>query len=336
MMNAGQPALPTSTAKVVHVFASEQRSFKIAESISPLGTMIHDRQACVVIDTKLQADTIPLKVSVRGVPGAPRTEWSMQLASQRMITPLLALSSVFNALSVTAAERTDAVFTAKSRVRVQDHGTVELVDHGYTAIGFGNPLALAQLRMFDVLAAAYGNPFEDSRIEGMEVELDVRFERDVVSILDALVTSTEVDPGRDVNVYVTVQRFGRPEEVQIVPVHVPTTAAGEKLEIAFEPGNLVSLERPEPTDLDQILDNVRMGYPATSLVVSSKLPAQGLRLRGHVVSGLPGSALDMLQLSGDSARPQPTPTYARKEIPMHQVVLGSARITLDVRREPLR
>jgi hypothetical protein len=164
----------------------------------------------------------------------------------------------------------------------------------------------------------------------------VRFARDVVTVLDALVPSTEVDPDSDVNVYVTLQRFGQPEEVRIVPVHVPESAAGEKIEIAFEPGNQVQLELPEPTNLDQILDNVRAGFPATSLVVSTKLPSQGMRLRGHVVRGLPGSALDMLQLAGDSARTPPFATQTRTELPMKDVVAGSARVTLEVRREPLR
>jgi hypothetical protein len=336
MMNAGQPALPTATANVLHVLANERRSFKIAESIDPLGTMIHDRQAAIVVDTQLKADTVPLTVRVSGVPGAPRTEWNVELASQRMMTPMLSLAAVFNAMSVTAAERSDLVFSARSRVKVQDYGTIELVDHGYTPVGFGNPMALAQLRLFDVLAAAYGNPFEDSRIEAMEVDLSVRFERDLVMVLDALVPSTEVDPGRDVNVYLTLQRFGQPEEVRIVPVHVPESAAGEKIEIAFEPGNQVQVERPEPKNLSQILDNVRLGYPATSLVVSTKLPTQGVRMRGHVVHALPGSAMDMLQLSGGSARKHTFATHKRTELPMKKVVQGSARLTLDVRREPLR
>lgn len=336
MMNAGQPALPTATANVLHVFASEQRSFKIAEALEPLGTLIHDRQAGIVVDTQLEADTVPLTVRVKGVPGAQRSEWNVELASQRMLTPMLALSAIFNALSVTAAERSDVVFAAKSRVKVQDHGTVELHDFGYTPVGFGNPVALAQIRLFDVLAAAYGNPFEDSRIEHMEVEIDVRFARDVVTVVDARVPSTEVDPGSDVNVYLTLQRFGEPEEVRIVPVHVPQSAAGEKIEIAFEAGNSVQVERPEPKNLDQILDNVRAGYPATSLVVSTKLPTQGMRMRGHLVRELPGSAMDMLQLAGDSARPQIFATQERKELPMQDVVLGAARINLHVRREPLR
>jgi hypothetical protein len=122
--------------------------------------------------------------------------------------------------------------------------------------------------------------------------------------------------------------------VKIVTVHVPASAAGEKIELAFEPGNQVQLERPEPENLDQIIDNVRMGFPSTSLVVSVKLPSQGLRLRGHVVRNLPGSALDSLQLGGAGARPTAFATQSRTELPMHEVVVGSARITLDVRREP--
>ena len=255
---------------------------------------------------------------------------------RRMLTPMLTMASAFNALSVTAAETSDMVFTARTKVKVEGHGTIELLDYGYAPLGFGNPVPLTQLRVFDVLDAAYGNPFEEARVEQVEIDLDVRFERGVITVLDALVPSTEVDPGRDTNVYLTLQRFGQPEEVQIIKVFVPESAAGEKVEIAFEPGNIVQLERPEPKDLAQIFDNVRMGYPATSLVVSTKLPTQGLRLRGHVVSALPGSAFDMLQLQGDSARPGVFATQKRVELPMKHVVLGSARVTLDVRREPLR
>ncbi|MFI5308152.1 MAG: hypothetical protein ACHQ53_12405 [Polyangiales bacterium] len=334
MLNAGQPALPTCTARVLHVLASESRSFKIAEAGDILGTLVHDRQAAIVVDTRLKADSVPLHLRVLGVQGAPRTEWNVELASHRMLTPMLAFSALGNALSVTAAENSDAVFEVDSRVRIAGHGTIEVVDVGYTPSGLDNPMALSQLRLFDLIEAAYGNPFEQARIERIDVDLDVRFTRDVITVLDALVPATEVDPDRDLNVYLTVQKFDQPPEVKIVPVHVPASAAGEKIELAFEPGNQVQLERPEPENLDQIIDNVRMGFPSTSLVVSLKLPSQGLRLRGHVVRNLPGSALDSLQLGGAGTRPTAFATQSRTELPMHEVVVGSARITLDVRREP--
>jgi hypothetical protein len=336
MMNAGQPALPTCTARVLHVLASQQRSFKIAESIEPLGTLVHDRQAAIVVDTALRADTVPMVLRLHGVEGAPRSEWRVELASQRLLTPMLAFSALLNALGVSAGERNDAVFSARSKVKVQGHAPIELTDHGYTPMGVGSPLALGQLRMFDAINAAYGNPFEATRIESIELDLDVRFERDVIELHEALVQTSEVDPGRDLNVYLTVQRFGQPEEVKIVKVHVPARAAGQKIELLLQPGGQVELERPEPTSLGQIFDNVRLGYPSTSLVVSLKLATTGVKLRGHVVRDLPGSALDTLQLSAEGGNPPTFATQLHEELPLGQVVFGSARIPLDVREEPLR
>jgi hypothetical protein len=336
MMNAGQPALPTCTARVLHVLASQQRSFKIAESIEPLGTLVHDRQAAIVVDAGLRADTVPMVLRLHGVKGTPRSEWRVELASQRLLTPMLAFSALLNALGVSAGERNDAVFAAKSRIEVQGHAPIELSDFGYTPLGLGSPVALGQLRMFDAIAAAYGNPFEAARIERIELDLDVRFERDVIELHEARVQSSEVDPGRDINVYLTLQRFGQPEEVKIVKVRVPERAAGQKIELLFQPGGEVELQRPEPTSLAQIFDNVRLGYPSTSLVISTKLATTGVRLRGHVVRDLPGSALDTLQLSAEGGNPPRFATQLHEELPLGQVVFGSARIPLEVREEPLR
>lgn len=335
MMNGGQPALPTATARVLHILASEQRSFKIAEAQAPLGAMVHDRQAAIVIDTSVAPVLVPMAVRVHGATFAPKTEWKMELASHRLMTPMLSFSAILNALSATVAEQTDVVFEAKSRVRIAGHGTFEVTDVGYTPVGVGTPSAIGQLRVLDLVSAAYMNPFEQARVEGIEIDLTLRFARDLVQIVDAMVPAGIVDPGRDVNVYVTLRRFGAADETKIVPVHVPMSAAGEKLEIAFEPGNQVRLEQPKADNLDQILRNVQEGFSATSLVVSTKLPSQGLSMRGHVVRNLPGSMLDTLQSTAESDSPTAFATQARTEIPMAAVVTGSARVKLEVRAEPL-
>jgi hypothetical protein len=336
MMNAGQPALPTTTARVLHILANERRSFKIAESIAPLGALVHDRQAAIVIHTDVTPKLVPLTVRVHGIQGAPRTEWKMEIASHRLLTPMLAFSAVLNALSATVAEQSDVVWQARSRVKVAGHGAFESTDFGYTPVGIGQPNAIAEMRMIDLVSVAYVNPFEQALVEGIEVDIDVRFGRDIVELVDAIVPASVVDPGRDVNVYLTLRRFGRPDETRIVPVHVPKSAAGEKIEIGFEPGNRVRLEMPKARTLQDVLENVQLGYPATSMVVSTKLPSQGLSLRGHVVHDLPGSLFDTLQGGGGSDTPNAFATQVRSEIPMAAVVTGSARVKLDVRAEPLR
>lgn len=336
MMGTGQPGFPTCTARILHVLASQQRSFKLGESQTSLGTMIHDRQSAVVIDTALKADTIPVQIQVTGVPQLPRDRWDVELSNHRMMTPMLAFTALANAMNASTSEQSDVTFSARSRVHVQGHGVIETQDVGYSPAGAASPLALGQLRMFQVLEAAYGNPFENTHIDRIEVDLALRYERDTLTIVDALVPSTEVDPGRDLNVYVTLKPFGGPDEIKRITLRVPQSAAGQKLELNFEPGNRVQIERPEPKNLSQLFEIVQLGYPSTSLVVSTKLPAQGLSLRGQVVRGLPASALDTLQLSADSAHPVPFATQIRTEVPVGHVLDGSARVTLDVRTEPLR
>lgn len=334
MFNAGQVGLPTCTARVLHVLSSAMRSFKIAEAQTPVGTLIHDRQSAIVIDQKLKADMIPLHVKILGVPDAPRTDWNVEVANQRMITPSLAFGATFSALDATISDNTDTVYEVRGRVSIEGHGTIETRDAGFASGGPGDSLSRA--RLFSVIGAAYGNPFEDARITGIDIAIDVRFDNDLTTIIDAMVAGDTVDPDRDVNVAVTLRRFGQPEEIKVIPVHIPASAAGDSVELAIEAGDDVQLDFPKPNSLDDILRMVQSGYQSTSLVISTKLPSQGVRLRGQLARSLPGSAFDSLSSTSGSDRAAAFPTIERKEIPMGHVLHGSARLKLNVRREPLR
>jgi hypothetical protein len=260
----------------------------------------------------------------------------VEIASHRLLTPMLAFAAVLNAIDTTAADRTDVVFEAKTRVDIEGHEPVALTDVGYSGFGAGTPMALSQLRMFRAISATYGNPFEDTRIRRVDVELALRFAHDVIDIIDAVVPAPEVDPGANVRVAVTLRPFGGDDEVREVEVPIPWSAAGQSVEVVFESGSSVQLDQPVPESLDQILDNLRAGYAATSMVASVKLPSRGLKLRGHVAHELPGSALDMLQLEGEASRPASFVTQRRQEIPLARVVTGSAKVKFNVREEPGR
>lgn len=334
MFNAGQLALPTATARVLHVLASQMRSFKISETLDPLGALVHDRQAAIVVETGIEPQTVPVKVRVRGVKGARRTKWEMQVASHRLLTPILTYAAVANAVRATASDRSHAVFTATSRVKLEGQGAIEVRDVGYSPIGVGFGRALTRLRLFDLLEAGYGNPFENTRVLSVDVDLQVRFVRDVTTIVDAMVDSKEVDPGRPLDVYVTLRPFGGSEQVQVVRVPIPESAAGSDIEIKLQPGDEVKIEQPRPESLAHLIDAVRSGYPSTSLVVSTKLPSSGLRMYGHVVRALPGSALDALQPTNESESGKPFATYERMEVPLDNVVIGSTRLKIKVRETP--
>ncbi|MFW6086872.1 MAG: SpoIVB peptidase S55 domain-containing protein [Myxococcota bacterium] len=333
MLNAGQIGLPAGPAKVLHVFQSQSRSFKIAEALETHGTMIHDRLSSVVVDRARKPTVVPITVRVHGVEDAPRTEWNVEVPNHRLLTPALTLAAVANAVEATASDLTNVVFRAESRVDIAGHGQVDVTDKGFH-VGGAKSGVLGQLRLFELMEVAYGNPFRDARVQGAEVDLHLEFARDVVELVDVSVPAKEVDPGSTVRMRVMTRRYGEPSEVRWVPLRIPERAAGEELEIEIEPGDEVDLEQPEPAGLGDLVKGVLRRGSSTALVVSKKMPSRGLRFRGHVVHGLPPSGLDTMQLVNDSGHGQPFVTQEREVVDVGSVVVGTAKLKLQVRETP--
>lgn len=335
MMDAGPTGLPTATARVLHVLVSEFRSFKIAEAARSLGTLVQDRQSAIVVDPDIDAARVPVRIRVRGAEGAPKTEWNVDVASHRALTPAIAFAVIANALKSTAGDDDEVIFRARSKVGIEGHGVVELDEQGYSPLGPSSPLALGQLRMFGLMEAAFGNPFEVSRVTSIDLELDLDFGEEVLQIVDASVPSDEVDPGQELTIYVRFRQVGERETTRAIKVRIPEAAAGATLNVSINGGAAVRIEQPRPASLDDLIEQTTTRFPATSMVVSLQMPSQGLRFQGHVVQSLPASALNSLQLVSTSEDSRPFVTRAYSEAKMSQVVVGAATLRLRVRDIPV-
>ncbi len=332
MMDAGATGLPTATARVLHVLVSELRSFKIAEAARPLGALVQDRQPAIVVDPGIAAARIPVRVKINGIEGAPKTEWNVEVASHRALTPSIVFGVIANAIKSTANDSTDVIFRAKSKVGIEGHGMVSLDERGFSPMGAASPAVFSKLRMFALMEAAFANAFETSRPTSVELELDLELSRSVYQIVDASIAQDEVDPGEEVTIYVRMRRVDRPDLVRAVKVRVPEAAAGTTVKVSVAAGNQVPIEQPRAGSLDDLIEQVKRRYPATSLVVALQMPTRGLSFEGHVVDSLPPSALSSLQLVSSSENSRPFITQSRTEIPMPQVVIGGAKLALRVRK----
>ncbi|MEZ4286800.1 MAG: SpoIVB peptidase S55 domain-containing protein [Polyangiales bacterium] len=331
MLDAGQAALPTATAKVVHLLVSEQRSFKLAESIAPLGTLIHDRQATIVVDTKMKAPQIPVRVRIHGLKGANKTEWNALIAVNPGLSAMLAFTVIGNALKSVSNDYVDTLYKATTRVGIAGHGTVVLHDEGFVTDGPSSMTMISQLRLFELMQAAFDNEFETTSITNIDVDLNVEFSRDVLQVVEVSATSNEVDPGSEIPIYVRIRRVDRGEEVRRFLVTVPNDAAGQTITVDVQPGPSVHVPLAEPRSFDDVINIVRSGYPATSLVLSIALPSRGLQFSGHVVDSLPGSALDAMHLGQSTAQPRAFATEFRQELELKKMVVGGGKLQLRVR-----
>jgi hypothetical protein len=331
MMGAGASGLPTATARVLHVLVSENRSFKIAESSQSLGALVQDRQPAIVVDPHIEPARIPVRVKVNGVEGAPKTEWHVDVASHRVLSPSIVFSVVANAIRATESDVADVIFTARSKIGIEGHGVVSLEEKGFSPMGAASSAVFSQLRMFGLMEAAFANPFETSRVTSIDLELDIEHSREVYQVADASVAYDEVDPGEEVTIYVRLRQVDQPDTIRAVKVLIPQAAAGQTVRVSVSAGNQVSIEQPRAGSLDDLIEQASRRYPATSLVVALRMPSRGLRFEGHVVDSLPASALNSLQLVSTTEDSRPFVTQSRTEVELQQVIIGGTTLSLRVR-----
>lgn len=335
MMNLGEIGLPTSTARVLHILASQARSFKIAEGLNPLGTLVHDRPSAIVVDSEVRAPTIPVRIRIDGVEDAIREEWNVEVSATRALAPMLIFSAMLNAIKTTASDATDVMFDAAYEVDLEGYGRIALEDSGYMASGPADPRALSRIRLFELLEIAYANPFAPSRLNAVDIRLSLRFGDETLRIVDASVASDEVDPGSTVPVRIVMRPYGNGDEVvREIEVRIPEHAAGETVEVEIAPGYAVDPERPMARDIRDLVRSVQNNFDSQSLVASLKMPSRGMRFRGHVTRSLPRSALDSLARVSGTGPSRPFSTYLRTPVPVGRIVLGSTTLNLRVRDVP--
>jgi hypothetical protein len=73
MNQSGVTALPTAIGKVLWFLASEMRSFKIGMAARPMGALVNDRQAAIVLSHTAQAPVIPVTMKIKGLEGPVHT-----------------------------------------------------------------------------------------------------------------------------------------------------------------------------------------------------------------------------------------------------------------------
>jgi hypothetical protein len=332
MMQGGIESLPTAVARVHWIMALTSRSYKLGEPIRPLGALVNDRQASIVIDTNSVAPVFPLRVKVDGAPGAPKTEWNMEVTGDQFMAPIYTALAVGNAAETTAAERDDSTFRAVSKVKIAKYGTITLVDFG---AGSGSPISpddFIRGRLVRSLGSLLNNPWEPVTIERVDTEIRVSSEREVFSVRGAKALDTEVDAGSPVRIQIEMQRYKGKIETRIIEVPVPAEMAGREIEIELAPGYEVERPLPAAESVAQLVANLpNQTFDPESIVASFRLRENGASHRGKVASRLPAGAIDTLRSSNDSNMPETFVATANTAIPLGRFLSGRDTVRIKVR-----
>lgn len=332
MMEVGVTALPTAVGQVHWFMASQMRSFKIGSPVRPVGALVNDRLASIVVSHSAQAPVIPVKAHISGVLGNPRTEWNFEIAHDKFMTPAFLGVALGSALQTAAAERRDVTWSAKSKVRIAGHGELVLEDYGASPTGTPQTQELMRSVLVRASGALLNNPWQHAFIESVDFDIDLRFSQDVQRIRGAELLEPELDPGEPARIRVTLESFAGPTETRVLTVPIPRRFAGKKLDLRIEPGYTVERERAAPESLEDLIANFSDPiYPARSLVVSFDSGSTGVAHRGRVAENLPPGAVDALSSVHSSINPSQFGTQVRHVAATQQFVVGDDSVSVQVR-----
>jgi hypothetical protein len=332
MMNAGVSALPTAVARVLWVLASQARSFKLGEAVRPLGSLVNDRQAAIVVDSKTPAPTFPATVDIEGVEGAPHKSWSFVVAHEKFMSPSFVALAVGSALEATTSERRDVTWHATTDIVAAGLGTIRVEDAGVAVGGTPDSEDWTRSRAVRALGALLNNPWQPARIEKVATKVSIRFARDSYRLRGVDALADVLDAGQPARLRLHLAPFAGPEELRVIEVPIPKELAGKEVEIDLAPGYTEVPELPSPERLSELAANLpRQSYPVDSIVASIKMAEHGVAFHGQVAGRLPPGALDTLRPASDTLAPEPFVAYVRTAIPIHRFLEGKDHVRVRIR-----
>lgn len=328
MMGLGETLVPAVASRILWILASQRRSFKISEPVAPRGALVQDRPSCVVVDERATAPTVPVRVRITGVDGAPAGEWNVRVAAHRAFGARLAMSVLDTALETTAGDLAEAAWTLRSTVHLRGRAPLSFTHVGSSGDGARSvhPGLAGEL-----VTRAMNNAFAVIPVDRVEFDVAMRWSREVAYVRSVSAAQAEVEPGGELELRVALNRYGEGEEVRRVRVTMPRELAGREVEVEVTGGADAIPDLPEPESVDDLVRNLSTDIPNDALVVAVRMPGQGVTLRGRVIGSLPGSALDVLRPAASTESGEPIMNWRRTVIPVGRVVNGRDHIRVRVR-----
>jgi hypothetical protein len=332
MNQSGVTALPTAIGKVLWFLASEMRSFKIGMAARPMGALVNDRQASIVLSHTAQAPVIPVTMKIKGVPGAPHTLWKFDVAHEKFMTPAFMAIALGNALQAVASEKMDVSWDSKSTLKIKGHGEIVLDDFGVSVGATPEAGDFIRSNLVRATGALLNSPWEPVIIERADMEIELRFAREVLRLRGAELLEPEIDAGQPARIRLTMIPFAGPPVTKVIAVPIPRHLAGQTVTLEISPGYTENKERADPESLGELVRNLEdTTYPPKSIVVSYNTGSSAVAFKGHVVRNLPPGAIDAIRPTTTSIAPESFQSDERITVPLPQYMTGSDRVSVIVR-----
>jgi hypothetical protein len=298
--------------------------------VRPLGALVNDRQASIVVSHSAAAPVIPVTMKIKGVAGTPQSDWSFEVAHEKFMTPTFMSVALGSALQAVANERQDVTWNATSHLKVRGHREIVIEDYGVAVGGTPDPQDFVQSNLVRSVGALLNNPWEPVVIESARMEIELRYAREVLRLRGAELVDQEVPAGGFARLRLTLVPFAGPTLTRTVKVPMPKHLAGQTVTLTIQPGYAVEREQPESENVADLIASFQNPiYPPKSVVVSYS-EGGGLAFKGNVAKNLPPGALDALRPMSATVAPVTFKSEVRHVAMLSEFMTGQDSATVKV------
>jgi hypothetical protein len=331
MFQTGETYAPVATSYVHTVIPSAQSAFVMASPIKEIGALTQDRQAAIAADTNLRVPSIPVSITINTGSGkrAEKGTFNVELMDNKFLTPAIAGAALMNAVNYYLPDRDDVTARVESTVRIKGEKPIEFTDYLYANDGAGS--VMGAVRGLRVLVPLMLNPYAPVTIEGVDINVDLKFEANYGDLKEIRVPSGDLIPGQRNMVSVLMSTWDGKDIVEEVPVDVPASLAGTIVNLEVTAGDSAKLDTAPPVDLPTLLAAFRKLLPGNVWAVTLYPADEGVALDGKLVRDLPASAQDKLHPQTHTQRAAAYKPLVRTIAPAKRVINGGSQMLVRVR-----
>jgi SpoIVB peptidase S55 len=336
-LSAGSTDLPFARAEVIALVPNVQASFKISTAREWMGSITQDRSTSIFGELGRRARTVSLSISLRGARQTP-TSYNMQMAADRVLSPLVLQMAVYSAIDATERSLGMASYSVKGTIEFGNGMPPVRLDNSYAgdfgvassvSSGIAAPLSYAMSAGFDALS-----------IKNIDIAIEASETKRALQV-DQITARKEAHPGDNVELTVSFTgENGIVMEKRVsyrLPIGTPTGTLQFTVTDATS-ANLADYQQfigttpKSPTQVVSLLNKLRRNTNAYLRITRSEVTyqAQGMDLPDPP----PSLALLLAKTQGTSAMNQLAQGMAIAEIPIdvgNAVVSGTKTIQVEVK-----
>lgn len=327
-LNAGEMAMPITTAHITAVLENSMISFKLGYPVEPVGMLLQDRLPGIYGKIGRTCPMLPVKVNIKNrLTGADRT-FDVAVIKNASLTARLCSIAIFNFLDMQEATWGENTTWVQSRVYMTGESPLE----------WNNMYADTRALKGDFtgpLQYVYQNPFKVVEIEKIELDVEVAHQLQYAQIYALRADTMELAPGESLDLEVVLQSYREEKKSLRMAMKIPQNLPAGDYTITAMSGGETLPEMFKPENLQQYLDALRKinQYKNNQVVLSLGLPKIKVLCNGREMSDLPGSVLGNLLPANSTRGVQLLPETHCVTANTDYVISGSANLIIKVKEQ---